>query len=174
MSLWIAGTALAADQLARGVQGWAARGVDTEGAVEAAGDLAIAEKQQNAEEQKLAVQKIDFKAKSLGDAATTKGRDSLFDIFKFKETATASTGFETADATNVAIDQSKTKSYSEYSTNIDNIMEESELSKQGVSLSTLRENADIEKRLQSNITAATSEADTFWEGYVGQGDYEVR
>jgi hypothetical protein len=172
MSLWIAGISLAAGAAAKTAQGIGAMGVDTGAAVDAAGDLAIAEKQQNAKEQKLAVQKIDFKAKSLGDAATTKGRESLFNIFKFKEAASVN-DFESADATNVAIKQSKTKSYSEYSTNIDNIMEESELSKEGVSLSTLRENADIEKRLQSNITAATSVADTFLEGIVGQGDYEV-
>ena len=150
-----------------------AEGVDSQAGVDASGNLAIAEKQQQANEQRLAMSKIDWKQETLMDAATTKGRDSMFDIFKFQEAAGA-TGFTSSDATNVAIESAKEKSYDTYGTSVDSILKESELSKKGVSLAALKENADIEKRLQSNITAATSQADTFWEGFAGQGDYEVR
>ena len=50
---------------------------------------------------------------------------------------------------------------------------ETKLNKKSLSLSTQKNTADIEKRLTSNITQATSQADTFWEGVAGGGDYQI-
>jgi len=172
MSLWIAGATLAAGQIGKGMQGLAATGVDTAGAVKAAKDVSMAEKQQLDNQNKLAMDKIDFKSNTMFEAATEKGRGAMFDIFQFQEAA-GRTNIAQSDATSVATKQVKEQSYSKYSTDVDKILEESELSKKGVSLASLAEQAEIEKRLQSNITAATSQADTFWEGYAGKGDYEI-
>ena len=153
-------------------QGVAAGNVDSQGAVNASTELSMAERVQLGNKNKINLEQIKAKSDNLMDAATVTGRNSMFDIFKFQE-ATAKSGFEgsefaTSDATRV-----KDAVYSQNANSVDKIVEESNLSKKGLSLSNIKESGDIEKRLQSNITAATSQADTFWEGFSGSGDYKV-
>ena len=173
MSLWIAGATLAVGIGSKAAQGYAASKVDTSGQVDAAKEVSFAEKQQMATDNKHAMDKIDFKSKNLIKKLTTDSSRSMFDIFKAGDTAAASAGFAGADATNVEIDRTRSNVYQDLTEGVKNIMEETRLNKKSISLSNQKNAADIEKRLTSNITQATSQADTFWEGVAGGGDYQI-
>lgn len=171
-----AGVAAASGVVAIGgkvAQGVAASKVDTGAAVDASKELSMAERVQMGTETELNLNKINFKADSMMDAATDKSRASMFDIFKFNE-ATAKSGFEGSEFASAQSTRVKDSIYSQNMNTVDKIVEESSYDKQAISLSNLKQSADIEKRLQTNITSATSQADTFWEGFGGQGDYKVR
>ena len=173
MSLWIAGATLAVGIGSKAASGYAASKVDTSGQVDAAKEVSFAEKQQMATDNKHAMDKIDFKSKNLIKKLTTDSSRSMFDIFKAGDTAAASAGFAGADATNVEIDRTRSNVYQDLTEGVKNIMEETRLNKKSISLSNQKNAADIEKRLTSNITQATAQADTFWEGVAGGGDYEI-
>ena len=173
MSLWIAGATLAVGIGSKAAQGYAASKVDTSGQVDAAKEVSFAEKQQMATDNKHAMDKIDFKSKNLIDKMTTDSTRSMYDIFKAGDTASASAGFAGADDTNVEIDRTKSNVYQDLTEGVRNIMEETKLNKKSLSLSNQKNTEDIEKRLTSNITQATSQADTFWEGVAGGGDYQI-
>jgi|14_taG_2_1085336.scaffolds.fasta_scaffold51828_2 hypothetical protein len=173
MSLWIAGATLAASIGGKVAQGYAASKVDTSGQVGAAKEVSFAEKQQQQGENKAVFDKLDFKSDNLINKLTTDSQRSMYDIFKAGQTAASTSGFASSDATNVEIDRAKSNSYTDLTTGVKNIMEETRLNKKSITLNNQKATADIEKRLSSNITQATSQADTFWEGVAGGGDYEI-
>jgi len=173
MSLWIAGTTLAMTIGGKAAQGHAASKVDTSGQVDAAKNVSFAEKEQLANQNKVAFDKMDFKSENLIEELETNTQRSMFDIFKAGQGAASLSGFAGADATNVEIDRAKSNTYTDLTGGVKNIMEETKLNKKNITLSNQKATADVEKRLQTNITAATSQADTFWEGVAGAGDYEI-
>ena len=79
----IAGATTAAVSIGGKVaQGVAAQGVDSQGAVDSAANLSMAERVQMGNENKLQLNKISMKSKSMMDSATTKGRGSMMEVFK--------------------------------------------------------------------------------------------
>ena len=82
-------------------------------------------------------------------------------------------GFANNEQAQMNIDRAKASIQSDYSTNVDSIMKQAELNRQGISLGNEKAKADIEQRLQSNITQAGSVADTFMEGFTGQSNYKI-
>ena len=152
--------------------GYKAGQVDTSGAVGAAKELSMAEQAQMGQESSLKLRQISEKTNSMMEAATAKGQKSMMQVASAQDKL-GRTGFEQSDAGQSSLDRLKSSVYKDYNRQVDKIMVDDEISKQSISLSQQRQSGDIEKRLQSNITQATATPDSFWEGFVGQGDYKV-
>lgn len=154
-------------------QGYQAGKVDTGAAVGAAKELSFAEIQQMKREQDQAISSMEKQKEFQMDTLQRKGEQSMWQVFEGKQAA-AKTGFEGDESMAGKMDRVRMNIHQDYSTNVDKIMADIEDKKQKVSLSGQKQRADIAKRLEGNITQATSVADTFWEGFTGQGDYEVK
>ena len=149
-----------------------AMGVDSQAGVDASKGVSMAETMQLGQAQDLKLRNIEAKSKNMMQQATSQGQKSMLQIFKEQE-ASARSGFAGSGAADESIDTAKAAIHSDYKSSVDRIMEEKELSTESVSLSTQKEKAAIQGRLDKNITAAVSQADTFWEGFAGQGDYKI-
>ena len=163
--------------VAGGVAGATAAGVramgnDNSAGVRAASEMSMAERAQMGIESKYQIDKINAKTESMMDMATSKGQSAMSNVYTGQE-AMAKTGFETNDMAAASIRDTKSGVYADYGTRIDSILRDDELSKTSISLGDQRKSASIEKSLATNLASATSQADTFLEGFTGQSNYKV-
>ena len=157
---------------AKGYAGYKASQQDTGAMVGAAKELSLAERAQLGQENKLAMEKINLNLEQQTDALQRKGSASMYEVYA-QEQNLGMSGFETNEQAQSNIDRAKASIQSDYSMNVDSIMEKADLNRRGISLGDQKAKADIEKRLQSNITQAGSVADTFMEGFTGQSNYKI-
>tara|TARA_R100000734_G_C3319164_1_gene114482 strand:- start:7299 stop:7868 length:570 start_codon:yes stop_codon:yes gene_type:complete len=158
--------------LAKGYAGYKASQVDTGAMVGGAKDLSLAERAQLGQENKLAMEKINLNLEQQTDTLQKKGSASMYEVYA-QEQNLGMSGFANNEQAEMNIDIAKASIHSDYSTNVDSIMKQAELNRQGISLGSEKSKADIEQRLQNNITQASSVADTFWEGFTGQSNYKI-
>ena len=152
--------------------GYQASQVDTQSGVDASKDLSMAERAQMGQESSLKLRQISAKTDSMMEAATAQGQKSMMQLAGAQDKL-GRAGFAESDAGQSSLNTAKSSVYKDYNRQVDKIMTDDEMSKQSISLSQQRQSGDIEKRLQSNITQASAGPDSFWEGFVGQGDYKV-
>jgi len=158
--------------LSKGYAGYKAQQVDTSGMAEAATQLSMAERKQLQQTNDLSLKKINMNLENQIDTLASKGNQSMFKIFEMGESL-GNQDFASSEQAQGKIDMAKANIHSEYGTNVDKIMADADLSKQSISLGSQKSKADIEQRFQANITQASSVADTFWEGFTGQSDYQI-
>ena len=172
MSLWIAGATMALSVGGKVAAGLSTGKVDSQGAIDAATDISMAEKSQLGNE--LSAQRgiLDKKQENLLDAATTQSRSSYFDIFKAKE-GQGKTGFASTDAGSAEIRRAESGVYEQYKQKAEGIRDDIMGQKTSIDLNKQKELATIEKRMQSNIDSVLATPDTFMEGFMGASDYEV-
>lgn len=157
----------------KGLAGYQASKIDNSGALSGASEMSMAERAQMGQENDLKLKKINAKSESMMDMATASGQKSMMGVYKAKE-GEARSGFAGNEMSDASIGQVKSNVYKDYNRKVDSILEDDEMQKQSVSLSTQRQSADIEKRFQSNISQAQANPDTFWEGFTGQSDYQTK
>ena len=163
--------------VAGGVAGATAAGVramgnDNSAGVKAATEMSMAERAQMGTESKHQLDKINAKTESMLDMATTKGQNAMSSVYELKE-STAQSGFESNDVASAAVTNTKAGVYGDYSSRVNIILKDDELNKTSISLGDQRKSANIEKSFASNMASATSQADTFLEGFTGQSNYKV-
>jgi len=146
--------------------------LDNSDAVVGAGQMSMAEKAQMGQETDLKMKQITAKTDSMMEMATSNGQKSMMGVFQASQKS-ASSDFAGNQAADSAIGQAKADVYQDYSQRVDSILQDDDLNKESVSLSRQRQLGDIEKRYQSNISAAQSSPDSFWEGFTGQSDYKT-
>jgi len=174
MSLWIAGATLAATvggKIAAGLS--IGSGGDSQGAIDAAKDISMAEKSQLGNQ--LSAQKgiLDKKQENLLAAATSKTRGSYFEIFKAKQAIGSKSDFSSTDTGKSEINRAKAGSYEQWKNQATTIRDEIMANKTSIDLNKQKELATIEKRMQSNVDSILATPDTFMEGFMGISDYEV-
>ena len=118
------------------------------------------------------LRRLNAQQKVFIDTLQKKGSASMYEVYA-QEQNLGMSGFANNEQAEMNIDIAKASIHSDYSTNVDSIMKQAELNRQGISLGSEKSKADIEQRLQNNITQASSVADTFWEGFTGQSNYKI-
>jgi len=163
----VAGAALGAT--ASGIK---AMGNDNSAGVRAATEMSMAERAQMGTETKHEMNKINAKTQSMLDMATSQGQNNMANVYSSKEKMSRS-GFQSDEASSRAVSDSKSAVYGDYRGKVDSIMSDDELNKTSISLGDQRKSANIEKSFASNMASATSQADSFLEGFTGQSNYKV-
>lgn len=153
--------------------GYNASKVDTQGGVDAAGNVSMAERAQMGKDTKFAVESVQNKTDTLLDMATTKGQTAMSSVFDATQML-AGSDFETSEADASRVESGKSAVYGDYKKQVDNILAEDDISKKGINLGDQRKSAAIDDRYNRNVAAVTSTADTFLEGFTGQSNYKVR
>lgn len=167
----IVGTGLAV--AGKAYAGHQAGQVDTQGAMDAAGEMSLAERAHLGEEIGHKRDILDRKQENLLEMAQSKSASKYFDIFKSKQSAASQTGFagnQEIDATSKRVEAGI---YKDYGQTVDRIVDETKAQKQSMNLGKQKELAGIEKRLQSTIDSVLQTPDSFMEGFFGASDYQV-
>lgn len=144
---------------------------DTQASIDAAKELSFAEIKETGQEYDINSKQIAKQTTKLIDAATKQGQQSLIDLAT--KTESFNTDFVTNEMATSKVDATRANIYDSYSTNVDNIMEDSRNQITKLDLNTQKKLDAISAELDKNITSSLSTADTFTERFLGQSDYEI-
>ena len=142
---------------------------DTRAAMDAATKVSHAQKQQAGQELDLAQKQNKMKTENLMKAATKSGQKSLTELVKGSQQEISFSGFESMATTEV----DKTATYTDYDDSVDQIMQESELTKEQTDLATKKRIQGIESELDSTITSILKTPDTFLEKFTGASNMKA-
>ena len=146
---------------------------DTQAALDAAVNVSHAQKKQVGNENKIAQQKQKFQKESLLKGATKGGQKSLMNLTKDIGNQFSMSGFESNEEVSAVADNTRAEVYTNYGDSVDKIVEEAKFAKLSTDLNVKNKIENIEKEMDSAMSAILSTPDTFIERFTGTSNNKV-
>tara|TARA_X000001382_G_scaffold117481_2_gene97178 strand:- start:939 stop:1472 length:534 start_codon:yes stop_codon:yes gene_type:complete len=143
---------------------------DTQDTIDASKQLSFAEIKDTENERRFNLNKINRQTESLIDSATAGGQQSMAEIALSTD---VTSGFESNEMFQTAVDNTKTEVYDSYGSSVDDIVATADENKFQLNLNTKKQLDTISAELDSNMANAVSAPDTWLERFTGSSNYKV-